>query len=80
MKTLIKINSIFGKLLFEYECEENSIKKTLEQAVKLKTDLSSVNLESANLENANLRYVNLRYVNLENANLPIFCKWSNIKW
>ena len=67
MKTSIKIMSIFGKLLFEYECEENSIKKTVEQAVKEKADLSFADLRSADLSFAK---------NKEIAFLPMFCKWS----
>ena len=34
MKTKIQINAIDGSVLFEYECENNSIHKTLEQLVK----------------------------------------------
>ena len=44
MKTTIKIESIFGKLLFEHEAEDNTIKKTLEEAVK-----SGANLRGAYL-------------------------------
>jgi len=37
MKKIIKIqiNSIWGTLLFEYSCVSNTIKKTLEKAVKI---------------------------------------------
>ena len=67
MKIKIQIKSVFGKVLFELEKENNTIKETLEQSVK----------ENANLENANLRNANLENVkNKENAILPIFCKWS----
>ena len=34
MKTTIQIKSIFGKLLFEFEKENNTIKDTVEEAVK----------------------------------------------
>ncbi len=34
MKTAIQIKSIFGKLLFEFEKEDNTIKNTVERAVK----------------------------------------------
>ena len=30
----IKIKSIFGELIFEYECENNTIKKTVELIFK----------------------------------------------
>ena len=69
MKTLIKINSIFGKLIFEYECKENSFKKTIEKAVKLKTDLSYADLRYANLSGANLSGANLSSANLSSADL-----------
>jgi len=55
----IEIKSIFGDLLFEYECEENTIRKTVEEAVK----------RSANLSYADLSYANLRYANLSSADL-----------
>lgn len=56
------------EVLFSHECEKNTIKITLELAVK---------------NNANLRYANLEYANLENANLynaqkiPMLCKCSH---
>ena len=55
MKTKIEIKSIFGKLLFEFECENNTVKKTVEKAIE-----SSANLSYANLRSANLSYANLR--------------------
>ena len=64
MKTKIKIESIFGKLLFEYEAEDNTIKKTLEEAVKSGANLSGANLGGANLRGANLGDANLRGANL----------------
>jgi len=76
MKTSIKIMSIFGKLLFEYECEENSIKKTVEQAVKEKADLSFADLRSADLSFANLRYADLSFANLRYANL----RYANLRY
>ena len=70
----IKIKSIFGDLLFEYESEENTIKKTLEEALKCSADLRSAdlsfaNLSSANLRSADLRSANLRFADLSSANL-----------
>ena len=86
MKIKIEIKSVFGKVLFALEKENNTIKETLEQAIKENANLRNVNLENANLENANLEYANLRNANLEyaslrnanleNAILPIFCKHS----
>ena len=54
MKTKIKIESIFGKLLFEHEAEDNTMKKTLEEAVKSGANLDGANLRGANLGGANL--------------------------
>ena len=69
MKTKIKINSVFGKLLFEYECEENTIKKTLLEAIKNNANLSDADLRNADLRNANLWNADLRNADLWNANL-----------
>ena len=58
-----------GSILFEYEKEDNTLKYTVEKAVKEKIDLEGANLEGANLEEANLEGANLRGANLEEANL-----------
>jgi uncharacterized protein YjbI with pentapeptide repeats len=63
-----------ASLLFEYECEENSLKITLQVAVKnganlYGADLYGANLYGANLYGANLRGANLRGANLDGANL-----------
>ena len=75
----IEIKSIFGELIFEYECENNTIKKTVEKAVKEKVSLRladlrlanlySANLRSADLSSADLRSADLRSANLSSANL-----------
>lgn len=65
----IQIKSIFGEVLFEYEKENNTIKDTLEQAIKESADLRYANLRSANLRHANLRYANLESADLRSANL-----------
>ena len=54
-----------GSVLFEYEKENNTIKDTVEKAVR-----GGANLEGANLEGANLRGANLEGANLEGANPP----------
>ena len=69
MKIKIEIKSVFGKVLFALEKENNTIKDTIEEAVRNNADLINANLINANLEYANLRNVNLEYANLENANL-----------
>lgn len=65
----IQIKSNFGSVLFEYEKENNTLKDTIEQAIKSSANLSSANLNSANLSYANLRSADLRYANLRYANL-----------
>ena len=69
MKTKIEIKSVFGKLLFEFECENNSISKTVNEAVKSSADLRSANLRSANLRSANLRSADLSFADLRSADL-----------
>lgn len=69
MKRKIQINNIFGKVLFEYECENNTIAKTLEQAAVSLVDLSYADLSYADLHSIDLTYVNLRYANLSYTNL-----------
>ena len=82
MLVKIQIRSIFGKVLFELEKENNTIRETLEEAVKNNTDLYNANLINVNLEGANLINANLEGANLINAKnketviLPIYCKWS----
>ena len=49
MKIKIEIKSVFGKVLFALEKENNTIKDTIEEAVR-----NNANLEYANLMNANL--------------------------
>ena len=75
----IEIKSVIGKLLFEYECKDNTIKKTVSEAIKenanlrnadlRNANLSDADLWSANLSGANLSDANLRNANLRNANL-----------
>ena len=69
MKTKIEIKNIFGKLLFEFECENNTIKKTVEKAIENSADLSYADLQSANLRYADLRSADLRYADLRYADL-----------
>jgi len=69
MKTKIEIKTIWGSLLFEYECENNSVKETVINAIKSGADLIDANLSDANLSGANLIGANLRRANLRRANL-----------
>ena len=75
-KVKIEIKSRTGDILFEYEKENNSLKDTLEEAIKQSidlryADLRYTNLKGADLLCADLRYANLEYADLGNANLKI---------
>ena len=65
----ITIKSIFENVLFEHTCENNTLLKTLKEALKEDIDLKYVNLSGANLRYADLSNANLRYADLSNANL-----------
>ena len=69
MKTKIEIKSVWGSVLFSYEKENNTIKDTLEEAVKSGANLGGANLGGANLGGAYLGGANLRGANLRGANL-----------
>jgi len=69
MKTKIEIKTFGGSLLFSFETEENTIKKTLEKAVSGGANLWDANLRGAYLWGANLRGANLRGADLWGANL-----------
>ena len=65
----IKINSIFGKLLFEYECQGNNLSKTLEDAVIKKVDLRGADLQGADLQGADLQRAYLQGADLRGPDL-----------
>ena len=69
MKTKIKITSVFGKVLFKYEKEENTVKDTLMKAIKSGANLRSADLHGADLCCANLCDAYLRDANLCDADL-----------
>ena len=53
---LIQIKNRFsGLVIFEHDCEKNTIKLTLKKAIKAKTNLRSADLRSADLRSANFR-------------------------
>src|SRR3990167_2023070 len=54
MKTKIQIKSYLGNVLFEYEDEDNSIRKTVEKAHLSGADLSRADLSGADLSGADL--------------------------
>ena len=69
-KVKIQIKYYFtGSVLFEYECEDNTISKTVQEAVSKRANLRSAYLSGANLSGANLRSADLRSAYLSGANL-----------
>jgi len=81
MKTKIQIKTVFEKIIFEHESENNTIIETVNEYIiqELKKGLRSADLRSADLRNADLRnadlsnadlsYANLSYANLRSADL-----------
>ena len=65
----IEIKTLFGSVLFEYDCEENTILKTLIKAVEGKKDLTGADLTGANLRGADLGGAYLGGAYLTGANL-----------
>jgi len=76
MKTKIEIKSVLGKVLFEFEKENNSIKETLLEAIKQKIDLRGSNLSYSDLRYSDLRGSNLRYSNLRYSDL----RYSDLRY
>ena len=75
----IEIKNINGVVLFSHTAENNTIKLTVEEAVKKNVrltlaDLKGANLEGADLEGADLEGANLRNTSLKKANLS----WANL--
>ena len=69
MKTKIEIKSVFGKVLFEYEKENNTIKDTIIEAVKRGADLGGADLRGADLGGAYLGGAYLGGADLRDADL-----------
>ena len=70
----IEIKNIYGVVIFKHEAENNTVKLTVEEAVKndinlALADLGYADLDGANLRGANLANAYLRGANLANANL-----------
>ena len=87
----ITIKSFFGDTIFEHEAENNTLLKTLKEALKIGANLSGAdlrgadlrganlsgaNLSGADLRGANLRGADLRGANTTNTKLPIYSKWN----
>jgi len=69
MKEKIEIKSVSGSVLFTYECENNTICKTVEKAISSYENLRGANLRSANLRGADLSGANLSGADLSGADL-----------
>ena len=69
MKTKIQIKSILGKVLFEYEKENNSVKDTLIEAIRTNIYLQDADLQDADLRGADLQGAYLRGADLRGAYL-----------
>ena len=70
MKVKIEIKNRFtGKILFEFETENNTILKTLKEAIMRDADLSGAYLSDAYLSDAYLRGANLSDAYLRGADL-----------
>ena len=69
LKKKLSIKTWSGTPLFEYEAEDNTLKRTLEAAVKSRADLSRADLSDANLSGANLSDANLSDAYLFRADL-----------
>lgn len=69
MEQRIEIKNMTGEVLFSYECEDNTIRKTLERAVSKGVNLGGADLRDANLRGAKLRGANLGGANLGGADL-----------
>ena len=70
-----------ASILFEYEAEKNSLKITLQVAVKTGANLRGANLRGADLRGANLYDADLRGANLYGETLvktPL--QLNNLKW
>ena len=68
MKT-IEIKNVDGVVIFKHEAENNTVKLTVEEAVKNDINLALADLGDAELAGANLRGANLRGANLKGAEL-----------
>ena len=69
MEETIEIKSMSGTLLFKHTCEDNSIKKTVEEAVRNNVSLRGANLCGANVYGADLRNAFLSRADMCGANL-----------
>ena len=67
-KIVIK-NRWTGEVIFSHECEDNTIKKTVEAAIWQQVNLSDSDLSGSNLSDSDLRGCDLRRSDLSGSNL-----------
>ena len=67
--TKIEIKTIWGDIIFTHEKENNTVKDTLQEAVKRGADLYCADLRGADLRGADLGGANLYRANLYRADL-----------
>ena len=60
LSALMHLKTREGTLLFAFETKNNTIKKTLEEAVRRKADLRGADLRWADLQWADLRWADLQ--------------------
>ena len=63
MKTKIEIKSIYESVLFSYESENNTIRKTVLEAIQQRANLRGADLSGADLSEADLRGADLSGAN-----------------
>ena len=77
----ITIKSLVGNIIFEHNVENNTLLKTLKEALKIGANLRYANLSGAKLRYADLKGADLKGANLigsdtTNTRLPIYSKWD----
>ena len=78
-KIKIQIKSVFGDVLFEYENENNTIKDTLEEAVRQNASLMDASLDGASLNGASLDDAkDVPYVPLNCPSDGAFVGWKKV--
>ena len=70
----IQIKSLSGSVIFEHTAENNTVKLTVEEAVKNDINLALADLEGADLEGADLEGANLRNTRLKDADIS----WADL--
>lgn len=69
METSIQIKNIHGSVIFEFSKENNSLKETLEEALRRKVKLTKANLAGEDLSGISFAYADLTDANFFHANL-----------